>query len=48
VIDRLRAALCNDLDTPTALRVIDDALAQGVDDSRLIGQAIDALLGVRV
>jgi hypothetical protein len=39
-------ALNNDLDTPAALRILDGALAQRIDEPRLIVNAIKALLGV--
>ncbi|MWV58020.1 cysteine--1-D-myo-inosityl 2-amino-2-deoxy-alpha-D-glucopyranoside ligase [Rathayibacter sp. VKM Ac-2754] len=46
-LSRLRAALADDLDTPTALAVVDSATAEGVDDPALLRDAVDALLGVR-
>jgi L-cysteine:1D-myo-inositol 2-amino-2-deoxy-alpha-D-glucopyranoside ligase len=48
VIDELRRALVNDLDTPAALDVIDRAASRGVADPRPVVDAIDALLGVRL
>ncbi|MFV0433595.1 MAG: cysteine--1-D-myo-inosityl 2-amino-2-deoxy-alpha-D-glucopyranoside ligase [Leucobacter sp.] len=48
VLQRLRAALANDLDTPVMLSVLDAALARGVDDAGLIASAVDALLGVKL
>lgn len=47
-LERLRAVLAVDLDTPGALAVLDDAAAQGVDDLDLLRDAVDALLGVRL
>lgn len=47
----LRAALRDDLDTPTALRVVDEWAAEDGADEHAPGQlaeAIDALLGVRL
>ncbi|MET0954783.1 MAG: cysteine--1-D-myo-inosityl 2-amino-2-deoxy-alpha-D-glucopyranoside ligase [Cryobacterium sp.] len=46
VVERMRAALVDDLDTRTALEAVDAAIAAGVDDPALVGRAIDALLGV--
>jgi L-cysteine:1D-myo-inositol 2-amino-2-deoxy-alpha-D-glucopyranoside ligase len=46
VVERLRAALRNDLDTPAAIAVIDEAAVSGVDDPALIARSVDALLGV--
>lgn len=46
VVERMRTALVNDLDTRGALSAVDAAAAAGVDDPALIGLAIDALLGV--
>ena len=48
VVDRMRAALVNDLDTRGALAAVDAAVAAGVDDPALVGLAIDALLGVKL
>lgn len=48
VIGRLRAALCNDLDTPTALRVLDEAAEHNLDNPTALAEAIDALLGVKL
>lgn len=48
VVQQLRDALHNDLDTPGALAVIDAATATLSDDPALIAQAIDALLGVQL
>jgi L-cysteine:1D-myo-inositol 2-amino-2-deoxy-alpha-D-glucopyranoside ligase len=48
VLEQLRADLGNDLDTPTALRVIDKAVAAPLDDPALLVASIDALLGVRL
>jgi L-cysteine:1D-myo-inositol 2-amino-2-deoxy-alpha-D-glucopyranoside ligase len=46
IIADVRMALNNDLDTPAALRILDGALAQRIDEPRLIVNAIKALLGV--
>jgi ABC-type tungstate transport system substrate-binding protein len=46
VLERLRAVLAVDLDTPGALAVLDAATTGGVDDPALLRDAIDALLGV--
>ena len=48
VLERLRAVLAVDLDTPGALAVLDAATTGGVDDPALLRDAIDALLGVRL
>ncbi|WP_120336971.1 cysteine--1-D-myo-inosityl 2-amino-2-deoxy-alpha-D-glucopyranoside ligase [Cryobacterium soli] len=48
VVERMRAALVNDLDTRGALEAVDAAIEAGVDDPALVGSAIDALLGVRL
>ena len=45
VVDKLREALANDLDTPAALKLLDEA--PGDHDSKLAA-AIEGLLGVRV
>jgi len=46
VIGAVRQALVSDLDTPTALAIIDAAALTGVSDPALLARAIDALLGV--
>ncbi|TFD51580.1 cysteine--1-D-myo-inosityl 2-amino-2-deoxy-alpha-D-glucopyranoside ligase [Cryobacterium frigoriphilum] len=46
VIGTLRTALVNDLDTPTALALVDKAALTGVSDPALLARAVDALLGV--
>ncbi len=46
VIQQLRSALANDLDTPVMLAILDAALDQGVDRPDLIADAAQALLGV--
>jgi L-cysteine:1D-myo-inositol 2-amino-2-deoxy-alpha-D-glucopyranoside ligase len=46
VLERVRDALRNDLDTPGAIAILDEAAASGVDDRRLLRDAIDALLGI--
>jgi len=48
VVERMRAALVDDLDTRGALDAVDEAVAAGVDDRSLIAAAIDALLGIRL
>jgi L-cysteine:1D-myo-inositol 2-amino-2-deoxy-alpha-D-glucopyranoside ligase len=51
LLDGLRAALSDDLDTPTALALLDNwASADGDDPDgpRLVRDAVDALLGVRL
>jgi L-cysteine:1D-myo-inositol 2-amino-2-deoxy-alpha-D-glucopyranoside ligase len=48
VLQELRLALVEDLDTPRALSTTDAAAAAGVTDPELVGRAIDALLGVRL
>ncbi|MGO3147585.1 MAG: cysteine--1-D-myo-inosityl 2-amino-2-deoxy-alpha-D-glucopyranoside ligase [Leucobacter sp.] len=46
VLQRLRSALANDLDTPVMLATLDAALDRGVDRPELIADAVQALLGV--
>ena len=46
VIAAVRTALVNDLDTPTALGLLDDAAVTGVTDPALLGRSIDSLLGI--
>jgi L-cysteine:1D-myo-inositol 2-amino-2-deoxy-alpha-D-glucopyranoside ligase len=48
VIDKMRFALHNDLDTPLALLIVDEALSTGVDDPALLRDAINALLGIQL
>ncbi|WP_308468719.1 cysteine--1-D-myo-inosityl 2-amino-2-deoxy-alpha-D-glucopyranoside ligase [Rathayibacter soli] len=48
VVDELRRKLADDLDTPGALATMDRAVASGIGSSRLLVDAIDALLGVRL
>ncbi|MBP1325370.1 L-cysteine:1D-myo-inositol 2-amino-2-deoxy-alpha-D-glucopyranoside ligase [Leucobacter exalbidus] len=48
VVQQLRAALANDLDTPVMLATLDAALDRGVDDPALIDAAVQALLGVEL
>ncbi len=45
VVDKLRAALARDLDTVSALRIVDDAPG---DHNGIIADAIDGLLGVQL
>lgn len=44
-VDKLRNALANDLDTPAALAIIDEATG---DADGMLAAAIDGLLGVRI
>ena len=46
VLQQLRASLANDLDTPVMIATLDAALDAGVDDPKLIADAVQALLGV--
>lgn len=46
VLQHLRQAIANDLDTPVVLAILDAALDQGVDDPAMISDATRALLGV--
>ncbi|GAB2570620.1 cysteine--1-D-myo-inosityl 2-amino-2-deoxy-alpha-D-glucopyranoside ligase [Leucobacter ruminantium] len=48
VLQQLRAAIANDLDTPVMLATLDAALDRGVDDAELLSAAVDALLGVKL
>jgi len=48
VLQQLRAALANDLDTPVMLATLDAAFDRGVDDPELIAAAVESLLGVRL
>lgn len=48
VLQQLRSALANDLDTPVMLATLDAALDRGVDDAGLVADAVDALLGVKL
>ncbi len=48
VVQQLRAALANDLDTPVMLATLDAALDQGVDSPQLVADAVHALLGVKL
>ena len=45
VVDKLRAALADDLDTVTALKTVDDAPG---DHDGIIADALDGLLGVQL
>ena len=47
-LERLRAALSDDLDTPRALELIDAEIDSGTSPSPATIDAIDALLGIRV
>ena len=46
VVEGLRSALTDDLDTPRALAIVDAAAAHPLDDPALLARAIDALLGI--
>ena len=46
IIRAMRAALADDLDTPTALSIVDNAVTVGVSDRAMLFDAVDALLGV--
>ncbi len=46
LLQQLRHALANDLDTPVMLAALDAALDRGVDDPGLVADAVLALLGV--
>lgn len=48
ILQQLRAALANDLNTPVMLATLDAALDRGVDDPVLIADAVQALLGVEL
>lgn len=48
VLQQLRTALANDLNTPVMLAMLDSALDRGVDDPALIADAVLALLGVQL
>lgn len=44
----LRGLISNDLDTPAAIRFVDDEIARGVSATTCATDAIDALLGIRL
>ncbi|MFC5930987.1 cysteine--1-D-myo-inosityl 2-amino-2-deoxy-alpha-D-glucopyranoside ligase [Cryobacterium melibiosiphilum] len=46
VVGAVRTALVNDLDTPTALALLDRAALSGVSNPPLVAHAVDALLGI--
>jgi L-cysteine:1D-myo-inositol 2-amino-2-deoxy-alpha-D-glucopyranoside ligase len=46
LLTRLRAALADDLDTPSALAAVDQAAVSGASATRVDVDAVDALLGV--
>jgi len=46
VLERVRARLADNLDTPGALAVIDEAAEAGTDDPALVRTTVDALLGI--
>jgi L-cysteine:1D-myo-inositol 2-amino-2-deoxy-alpha-D-glucopyranoside ligase len=48
LLDELRVIIANDLDTPAALRRIDECIASGAPATRVLVDAIDALLGIRL
>ncbi len=48
VVRHLRDALRMDLDTPEAVRILDDAAEHGVDEPSVLRSAIELLLGIRL
>jgi L-cysteine:1D-myo-inositol 2-amino-2-deoxy-alpha-D-glucopyranoside ligase len=46
LLQAIRVRLADDLDTPGAIALVDDAATTGVDDAALVRSTIDALLGV--
>lgn len=48
VLQQLRSALANDLDTPVILATLDAAFDRGADDPELLAAATHALLGVKL
>ncbi|KQQ11024.1 cysteine--1-D-myo-inosityl 2-amino-2-deoxy-alpha-D-glucopyranoside ligase [Rathayibacter sp. Leaf296] len=48
VLERLRAVLREDLDTPGAIALLDAVAATGVDDPAMLRDTADALLGIRL
>ncbi|GAB3617564.1 cysteine--1-D-myo-inosityl 2-amino-2-deoxy-alpha-D-glucopyranoside ligase [Okibacterium endophyticum] len=48
VLAGIRAALCDDLDTPRALALVDEAVHGGVDDVALLARVVHALLGIEL
>ena len=48
LLERVREALANDLDTPAALSVIDEWVEKGAETSGLFARTVDALLGIRL
>ena len=40
--------MSDDLDTPQALRILDDWAAAGAPDTEQVARAVDALLGIRL
>lgn len=47
-LNGMRSALNHDLDTPSALAIVDAAATSGVDDPSLVATALDALLGIKL
>jgi L-cysteine:1D-myo-inositol 2-amino-2-deoxy-alpha-D-glucopyranoside ligase len=50
VVEQIRTALCNGIDTPAALAAVDAWAAEEGDDAsapELVGAAVESLLGVR-
>jgi L-cysteine:1D-myo-inositol 2-amino-2-deoxy-alpha-D-glucopyranoside ligase len=48
LLERLRLSLSNDLDTPSALGLIDAWAAEGQPSGGLVARAVDALLGIEL
>ncbi len=48
LLDKLRTVLCDDLDTPGALLIIDQTVAEGTGASEVEIAAVQALLGIRL
>ncbi|WP_022885027.1 cysteine--1-D-myo-inosityl 2-amino-2-deoxy-alpha-D-glucopyranoside ligase [Glaciibacter superstes] len=48
VLQEVREAIANDLDTPSALALVDAAAQTGVTDPALFRSAVDALLGIEL
>lgn len=47
-VQKLRASIANDLDTPVMLALLDAAWHAGVDDPQLLATAVDGLLGIKL
>jgi L-cysteine:1D-myo-inositol 2-amino-2-deoxy-alpha-D-glucopyranoside ligase len=48
LLERVREALADDLDTPATLSIIDEWVATGAETGGLFGRTVDALLGIRL